>query len=249
MHDSVQGLTIFFPAFNEADGLDRAVAAGIEAGDALVADGEIVDYEVLIVDDASTDATPELADGLAEKHSQVRVVHHRVNRRLGGSIKTGIAESRGEWLLYTDADLPFDLLELRKAFRLVRHYDADIVAAYRFDRTGEGLRRFVYSYVYNSLIHVMVGLRLRDVNFAGKLISRAVLDEITLHSEGSFIDVELLAKAQRSGFRIIQFGVDYFPRSRGVSTLSSGSVIAKMLREMATILPEVRASGHRVKPL
>jgi hypothetical protein len=107
----------------------------------------------------------------------------------------------------------------------------------------------VYSYAYNSLIHTALGLRVRDVNFAGKLIRREVLDAVTLHSEGSFIDVELLAKAQRRGFRIIQFGVDYFPRSRGVSTLSSAPVILKMLREMAAIVPEIRADGHRVRPL
>ena len=247
--DAAPDLTIFFPAYNEVEGLERTVVAAIEAGNLLVGLGEIDDYEVLVVDDASTDGTGDLADALAARHEEVRAVHHTVNRKLGGSIRTGLAEARGRWLLYTDADLPFDLFELEKAFRLLRHYDADIVAIYRHDRTGEGLRRLVYSYAYNSLIHTALGLRVRDVNFAGKLIRREVLDAVTLHSEGSFIDVELLAKAQRRGFRIIQFGVDYFPRSRGVSTLSSAPVILKMLREMAAIVPEIRADGHRVRPL
>lgn len=247
--DAAPGLTILFPAYNEVEGLERTVAAAIEAGDSLVGLGEIDDYEVLVVDDASTDGTGDLADTLAARHERVRAVHHSVNRKLGGSIRTGLAEARGRCVLYTDADLPFDLFELEKAFRLLRHYDADIVAIYRHDRTGEGLRRLVYSYAYNSLIRTALGLRVRDVNFAGKLIRREVLEAVTLHSEGSFIDVELLAKAQRRGFRIIQFGVDYFPRSRGVSTLSSAPVILKMLREMAAIVPEIRADGHRVRPL
>lgn len=242
-------LSLFFPAFNEAAGLERTVRAALEAGDALVAEGEVDDYEVLIVDDASTDGTGDVADELARRHERVRAVHHTVNRRLGGALKTGFAESRGPLVLYTDADLPFDLFEIAKALRLMRHYDADIVAAYRLDRSGEGPRRLVYSHVYNALVHTVVGLRIRDVNFAGKLIRREVLDAVTLHSEGSFIDVELLAKAQRRGFRIIQFGVDYFPRSRGVSTLSSASVIVDMLREMAVIVPEIRAAGRRVRPL
>ena len=243
-----RGLSLIFPAWNEAEGIGRAVVAAHEAAQKLVLDGEIDDYEIIIVNDASTDDTGAIADRLALQDHHVRVVHHPVNRKLGGSIKSGLAATRGAFVLYTDADLPFDLVELGKAFRLLRHYEADLVAMYRHDRTGEGPRRLVYSYVYNSLVHTVVGLRLRDVNFAGKLIRREVLDSVTLHSEGSFIDVELLAKAERNGFRIIQFGVDYFPRTRGVSTLSSASVVATILREMRTILPEMRAGGRRVKP-
>ncbi|HSH22824.1 MAG TPA: glycosyltransferase [Acidimicrobiales bacterium] len=70
---------------------------------------------MLIVDDASTDATEELADKLAADDGRIRVVHHAVNRRLGGTIKTGLAQSRGQLVLYTDADLPFDLADLAKA--------------------------------------------------------------------------------------------------------------------------------------
>jgi glycosyltransferase involved in cell wall biosynthesis len=73
-----------------------------------------------------------------------------VNRKLGGSIKTGLAAATGDVVLYTDADLPFDMAELRRAFRILRNYEADILSAYRLDRTGEGLRRAVYSFVYNA---------------------------------------------------------------------------------------------------
>lgn len=241
-------LTIFFPAFNEAAGLERTVAVALEVGSDLVSAGDVASFEVLIIDDASTDATPSIADGLADRHAEVRVVHHAHNRRLGGSIRTGLAEARGDYVVYTDADLPFDLAEIGTALRLMRHQDADVVSAYRHHRMSEGARRLVYSYAYNSLIHVVVGLRCRDVNFAAKLIRREVIEQITLRSEGSFIDVELLAKAERRGFRIVQIGVDYFPRSRGTSTLSSVGVIAHMLREMWSILPEIRASGPRAKP-
>lgn len=242
------GLTIFFPAYNEADGIGRAVAAATEAAIDLIGLGEIKDYELVVVDDASTDATGRIADELAEADPHVRVIHHATNRGLGGSIRTGLSEVRGAYVLYTDADLPFDLWDLRKAFRLMRHYEADVVAAYRFDRTGEGPRRLVYSYAYNALVRFVLGLRIRDVNFAAKLIRREVLDVVELRSEGSFIDVEMLAKADRLGFRTIQYGVDYFPRSRGVSTLSSASVIATIIREMYQIVPEIRAVGRRTAP-
>ena len=243
------GLTILLPAWNEEAGIERSIGAAVEVGEDLVASGEIMDFEVLVVDDASTDATPDILSRLCGQDSRIRTVRHAYNRKLGGAIKTGFAESRGEIVLYTDSDLPFDLKESEKALRLMRYYEADVVAAYRHDRTGEGLQRLVYSHAYNSLIRAALGLRVRDVNFAAKLIKREVLDACPLVSEGSFIDVELLAKAERKGFRIIQFGVDYFPRSRGVSTLSSGPVILKILRELIALGPEIRASGPRTKPL
>ena len=100
----------------------------------------------------------------------------------------------------------------------------------------------MYSHVYNLLVRCTFGLRVRDVNFAAKLVRREVLDAIELHSEGSFIDVELLTRADRAGFHIVQFGVDYFPRSRGVSTLSSWPVILRILREMGGSLRELRTA-------
>ncbi len=83
-------LTIFYPMWNEAETIRRAVAAGIEAGDRLVADGEIDRFDILIIDDASTDDTGVIADKLAAEDPRVRVVHHPVNRKLGGSLKTGL---------------------------------------------------------------------------------------------------------------------------------------------------------------
>jgi glycosyltransferase involved in cell wall biosynthesis len=240
-----ESLTLFFPMWNEELTLPRTVAAAHEIGSELVASGEIGSYRILIVDDASTDTTGALADKLASDDHRVRVVHHPVNRKLGGSVKTGLAEADGSLVLYTDADMPFDLADLTKAVRLLRVYDADIVSAYRFDRTGEGWRRALYSSIYNLLARSLLGLSVRDVNFAFKLVRREVLDHVELRSEGSFIDAELLARAKSLGFHIIQFGVDFFPRSRGVSTLSSPSVILHIVKEMATLLPDIRA----LKPL
>jgi glycosyltransferase involved in cell wall biosynthesis len=236
-----ESLTIFYPMWNEEATIERAVGAAFEAGDLLVAKGEIERYDVLIVDDASTDRTGAMADAMAAADPRISVVHHPTNRKLGGSLKTGFANATGELILYTDADLPFDMAEATKAVRLMRIYEADIVSAYRFDRTGEGARRLIYSYVYNHLVQTMFGLRLRDMNFAFKLVRKSVFDNVELRSEGSFIDVELLARAQRLGFRIVQFGVDYFPRTRGISTLSSNAVILTIVKEMLGLRSDLQA--------
>ena len=240
MEPTFGSLTFMFPMWNEEEMIHRTVDAARETATDLLAWGQIGDYEILIVDDASTDKTGAIADELAAADDHVRVVHHEVNRKLGGSVRTGLAEARCELVLYTDADMPFDLADLNKALRLMRVYEADILSAYRLDRTGEGVKRTVYSYVYNSMVRMLLGMRIRDVNFAFKLLRRDILRHIDLVSEGSFIDVELLAKAQRRGFHIIQFGVDYFPRDRGTSTLSSPAVITTILKELARLLPALR---------
>jgi len=84
-------------------------------------------------------------------------------------------------------------------------------------------------------VKAVFGVRLRDINFACKLVRRRVLDAVDLRSEGSFIDAELMIRAKRSGFEIVQMGVDYFPRTRGISTLSSPGVIFTILSEMWTL--------------
>ena len=225
-------LSVFYPMWNEEDYIERALRFGKQACEDLVASGEIGDYELIVVDDASTDRTPEIADRIAAADPKVRVIHHVRNRKLGGAMKSGFAAATGDLVLYTDADLPFDMSELGRAVRLLREYEVDIISAYRFDRTGEGVLRGVYTYVYNALIKALFGVRVRDINFAFKLCRARIFEHVELRSEGSFIDAELIIRATRLGYEIMQMGVDYFPRTRGQSKLSSPSVILTILREM-----------------
>jgi glycosyltransferase involved in cell wall biosynthesis len=226
--------------WNEQDYIERAIDAAREECEDLKSQGDITDYEMIIVDDASTDDTPIIAARLAEEDSHVKVVRHPENRKLGGSMKSGFAAATGDLVLYTDADLPFDMHDVHKAMRLLRYYDADVVSAYRFDRTGEGYVRTIYSFFYNLMVRVLFGVRMRDVNFAFKLCRTRIFDHVDLKSEGSFIDAELVVKAQKYGYTVIQFGVDYFPRTRGVSTLSSPTVIKKILGEARQLRREIR---------
>ncbi|MEZ5248354.1 MAG: glycosyltransferase family 2 protein [Ilumatobacteraceae bacterium] len=231
-------LTIFFPMWNEEAYIERTVGAGKKVADELLAAGTIAD-ELIIVDDASTDLTPKIADEMAAADPRVRVVHHPVNRKLGGSIKTGFASATGDLVLYTDADLPFDMAELHKAIRLLRYYEADIVSAYRFDRVGEGPSRAIYTFFYNVLIRRLFGVRMRDINFAFKLCRRSVFDHVTLRSEGSFIDAELIIRARKLGFTSSSSASTTSPHE-GESTLSSLTVIKRIVVEMLTLRRELR---------
>jgi len=228
-------LSVVIPMYNEEEYVERSVAAARAVLEEMGSD-----WEIVIVDDASTDGTGPRADRLAAADRRVRVIHNPVNRRLGGTLRAGYAAATKDLVFYTDADLPVDFGQLPRAVRLLEYQHADLLAGYRFDRTSEGLHRALYTIGYHVVIRLLFGLRIRDVNFAFKLFRRSLLQRIELKSEGSFIDAELLLRARKAGAVMIQLGLDYFPRTRGPSKLSSVGVIAAILREMAGQWRELR---------
>jgi glycosyltransferase involved in cell wall biosynthesis len=230
-----RSVSLVIPMRNEERSLPHLLDIALEA-----LERHCADWEIVLVDDASVDGTVAAAEGYAADEPRIRIVRHEKNRGLGGALKSGFAAASKEWVLYSDCDLPWDLEETGRVFRAAELTGADVVSGYRHDRTGEGTLRTIYSFLYNGLVHAVFGIVLRDVNFSCKLFRRALLDGLTLRSEGSFIDVELLARCAARGAAIQQIGLDYFPRTRGVSTLSSPKVILRILREFASLLPELR---------
>lgn len=237
-------ISLFFPAWNEEDYVERAVTRAAQVLAKLTND-----WEILVIDDASTDRTRAVAEGLTRKVPQLRVIHHETNLKLGGAMKTGFTHSTKDVVVYSDIDLPFDLEELGRALHLMDYLEADMICAFRFDRTSEGPKRIVYSFVYNTLIRALFGVAIKDVNFSFKVMHRRVLESLELKSGGSFIDAELVVKAIKKGFRVFQMGVDYFPRTRGVSTLASPSVIGKMLKELVQLYGETQRPPEPVRPV
>jgi len=231
---------LVIPMFNEEENVEHAVDFAVDA-----LERHAGDYEILVVDDASQDRSPEIVAHLAAANPRIRLLRHAVNRKLGATLKTGFAAARQDLVLYMDADLPFDPDVVGRAIQALLVTRADLIAGYRLDRTTEGFRRTVYSYLYNSLIGLLFGWPHRDINFSFKLIRREVLEAIELKSEGSLIDAELIVKAKNLGFVIQQLGLDYFPRTRGRSTLSSPAVILKIFRELFALYPEMRRPRRR----
>jgi glycosyltransferase involved in cell wall biosynthesis len=223
-NDKHYSISVFLPAYNEEENIERAVLSSVavlrEISD---------DWEVIIVNDASQDRTGEIGERLAAEIPGVRIIHHEKNTRLGGALRTGFANSSKELVFYTDADNPIDMNDLKKAVPLMA--DADFITGYRLNRE-EPLKRKIYSRCYNWLIRLLFGLKVRDVNFSFKLVKQEVLKKAKLRSMGSFIDAELLIEARKYGFKIREMGVRYYPRTRGVSTLATPSVIFKILEEL-----------------
>jgi glycosyltransferase involved in cell wall biosynthesis len=237
-------LSLFLPAWNEEEYVERAVSRAVKVLDRLSDD-----WEIIVVNDASTDRTKELAEAMHAKDPRVRVVTHEVNQKLGGAMKTGFSSSTKDVVIYSDMDLPFDLNELERALHLMDYLEADMICAFRFDRTSEGTKRIVYSFVYNAIISALFGVNIKDINFSFKVVHRRVLESLELKAQGSFIDAELVVKAIKKGFKVFQMGVDYFPRTRGVSTLASPTVIAKMVKELAELYQDTKHPSEPARPI
>ncbi len=220
-------LSLVLPALNEAENLTDAVA---QASFAL--EGVGVAWEIVVVDDGSTDATGALADRLAAEDPRLRVVHHPTNRGKGAALRTGVAAARAPVVAFTDADLPFDMEALGRAYRQLVGTDADLVAGFRTNRERYSLRRRVYSGTYNALVRTLLGIPLDDVGFALKLMRREVFEEADLQSDGGFADVELIARAYLAGRRIERVGVAFSPRTRGTSTMAGPRSVLGIVRDL-----------------
>lgn len=229
--------------FNEEANIEHALAYAVDA-----LSQHASDYEIVIVDDASTDQSPELVRRAIAGNPRITLIRHEFNQKLGASLRTGFAAAKHELILYMDADLPFDPDVLGRAIRAMDVTRADVISGYRFDRTTEGLQRTLYSVVYNWLIRILFHISVRDVNFSFKLMRRRVLNALELRSEGSLVDAEMIVKARNRGFIIQQIGLDYFPRVHGQSNLSSPAVILKILRELITLYPDMKRRGGSPEP-
>jgi glycosyltransferase involved in cell wall biosynthesis len=224
-------LTFFFPAFDEEENVAETVRRALAEIGPLVA-GSI---EVLIVDDGSTDRTPELADDLAAADPRVRV-HHQPNRGYGGALRAGFEHASGELIGFSDGDLQFDLAEMS---RLLERLDetgrpVDVVIGYRIKRRDPPHRMFIAK-TYNTIVSVLFGLRVRDIDCAMKLLRREVFEGLRLDTDSPFLSAELLIKLRARGERIAQVGVNHYPRAAGTNTGASFRKILRTFRDIARL--------------
>jgi len=217
-------VSIFFPCYNEQENVARVTEQAVA-----VAENLRGDYEIIIIDDGSTDDTGRIADGIAATHDRVRVVHHERNLGYGAALQSGFKAATKEFVFYTDGDGQFDIGELPGLLPLMQEYD--IVSGYRLNRQ-DGLVRVLGGWVWTRLNCLVFSLNVRDMDCAFKLYKRAIFDTIKMESTGALIDTEILARAAKKGYRITQKGVHHFPRTTGRQTGASPKVVLRALREL-----------------
>jgi glycosyltransferase involved in cell wall biosynthesis len=223
----VARLSYFFPAHNEEANLEGLVAEALAALPALA---DV--FEIIAVDDGSSDGTPAIADRLAAANPDVvRVVHHEVNRGYGAALRSGFEASRYELLAFTDGDRQFRVADLgRLTARLEAADRPDVVAGYRI-RRADPLVRIVYARTYKLANRIFFGLRARDVDCAAKLFRREALEGVRVESGGAFFSAELLIRIHEKRRSIAEVGVPHHPRTAGSPTGARPAVIVRAVKD------------------
>ena len=228
------GLSIFFPAYNDA-----ATIASLALVAHMAARQITDDYEVIVVDDGSPDHTGELLDEMAGHFAWLKVVHHESNRGYGGALRTGFAAATKELVFYTDGDAQYDPREMARLYAAFGP-DVDFVNGYKITR-HDPLHRVIIGRAYHWFVKLSFGLRLRDVDCDFRLMRRSVFEKVKLTRSSGVICVELMKKVQDCGFRIAQVPVHHFHRSYGKSQFFNFPRVARTLVDLSRLWLELVA--------
>lgn len=186
-------------------------------------------YEIIIVHDGGPDRTGPVADELAQKYPNVRVIHHPKNLGYGRTLHDGYDAAKYDHVMYTDGDNQYDVNEFLPYLNLLD--TADVLSGY-VTQKAVSFRRKVQSEVYNWLVRVLFFVWCRDIDCAMKMFKRKVLNKIEIKSPSCFIDAEMIIKAKKAGFKVAQFPVTHFPRTEGLASGSKLNVIMTTVRDM-----------------
>ncbi len=224
MKSSIKSLSIFLPAYNEADNIGKTVRS------LLVSVPARINFELIVVDDGSRDKTAEIVRGLSVKDSRIRLIRHRKNLGYGAAIATGFRACKNEWVFFADSDGQFDYSQIKKFIKSSEGYD--LIIGYREKRADPFVRK-LNSGIYNLCVKVLYRFWVKDVNCAFKLIKRDVYLNIRpLGSKGALVSAELIIKSKRKKYRILELPVKHLPRKKGVQTGANINVILRSFKEI-----------------
>jgi glycosyltransferase involved in cell wall biosynthesis len=205
-------LSLIMPAFNEESGIVHAIQ---EAHESLMDLG--YRFEIIVVDDGSTDRTAHFVEEISETCSRVRLIQHPINRGYGAALRTGFENARYDRVAFTDADAQFYLEDLDRLMPFTIEHS--IVVGYREDRQDPWKRRF-FSWGYNRIVRTLLGTQVRDCDCALKIFRREVLPYLLPETDGFFVNAEMLCRANRLGLKIAEVGVRHRSRQHGESKVS-----------------------------
>jgi glycosyltransferase involved in cell wall biosynthesis len=229
---TMRDISVIFPAFNEEENIRCTVETAIN-----VLREVAKRWEVIVVDDGSSDTTAVICDQLKARYPEVAVIRHGQNRGYGAALKSGIMSARYDLVFFSDSDGQFNLREIEQLICWSKDYD--IVAGYRAKRRDPFHRR-VNALGWNMLVRLVLGIKVRDIDCAFKLFRRDVFDRIQIRCVGAMVNTEILAQAIRLGMRIREVKVSHFPRRYGKQSGANVRVIVKAFRELSRLWRKLR---------
>ncbi|MBU0978607.1 glycosyltransferase family 2 protein [Patescibacteria group bacterium] len=212
-------LSVFFPAYNEEKNILPLVKQALDFLPQVA-----TKFEVIVVDDGSQDKTGAIAQQLVQQFPQVKVVTHAQNQGYGAALKTGIGASQYEWIFFTDADLQFDITELKSFLPSTQKYR--VILGYRTNR-AEGFSRVRNAYLFKIFVDLLFRVHVKDIDCAFKLFRANVIKPLEIESNGAFTSAEILYKLKKNRVAFKQLPVTHYSRRWGNPTGANWRVVAK----------------------
>ena len=233
----LESLSLFFPTFNEEQNIQSQLNHALE-----VAPSVAKLYELIVIDDGSTDQTAAIVQKMMVNHPQIKLISHPKNRGYGAALKSGFKAAQCSWIFFTDADLQFDLTELGEFIPFTAQYQA--ILGYRRTR-AEGKGRVFNAKLFKLFIDLLFRVHVKDIDCAFKLFDARLIHAIELESNGAFISAELLYKLKKQGTTFKQIPVTHHPRLRGNPTGANIKVIIKAGLEAIKLYLKIKL--HRLQ--
>lgn len=217
-------LSVVLPAYNEEENIEHTVNSCL-----IYLDKKFGDYEVVVVNDGSSDKTSEIVQRLTLNNSKIKLINHDINRGYGSALRTGFDNSIMDFIFFMDSDGQFDISELSQLIEKIE--DNTAVIGYRRKRADTSIR-LLNQKLYHQYIKIIFGLGVRDIDCAFKIFARSSYEKIKpIKSDGALFSAELLIKLLRSGLKIVEVPVNHYPRQFGSQTGANLGVIFKMFKE------------------
>ncbi len=226
MQKKVPELSIFFPFWNEEDNIEDVVKQAIP-----IAERVAKKWEIIMVDDGSSDKTLKIAERLAKENENLRVISHQPNRGYGAALTSGFANARYEIIVFLDGDGQFDFSEVTNLLEKID--SSDMVIGYRQKRRDHQLfKRLLLMNLLKVGDFLLFHFSFRDIDCGFKMFKREAVEKLMpLRSEGAMITTEILAKAKRKKLKITEVGVTHYPRTLGHQSGANFPVIVRAILE------------------
>lgn len=231
--EKVAELSIFFPFWNEEKSIEEVTRRAL-----LVAENVAEKWEIILVDDGSSDKTLEKAKDLARKHRNVRVITHSPNRGYGAALKEGLVNAKYKLVVFTDGDLQFDFSEVSRMLEKIK--GADMVIGYR-EKRRDNFARHILMKMLKAWDYLFFRINFKDIDCGFKLFKKSAIEQILpLRSEGAMITTEILVKASRKKLKIEQVVVSHLPRKEGNQSGGNLPVVIRAVLESFILWWDIR---------
>ncbi len=229
---ALTSISLLFPCYNEAGNIGSMIEQSVRIGEEYG-----VDYEVVVVDDGSSDNSAELITQWSQKNPRVRLLRHQENRGYGAALRSGLQNVVKDLIFLTDGDNQFHVADIEKLFSKID--SCDVVTGYRFSRKDHAYRRF-NGFLWTQLNKMLFGLKVRDVDCAFKLFRKKCLQGLTLKSNQLMIHAEILARLKKKGCKIEEIGVPHYPRTAGKASATHPIRVIKTFGELCGLFWQIR---------